>query len=62
MTIDTRLLTAREAASRLAISTRKLWELSNRCEIPVIRVGRAVRYDPADLTNYIDSQRVGGAK
>ena len=61
-TTETGLLTARQAAARLAISTRKLWELSNRGEIPVIRVDRAVRYDPSDLAAYVDSQRIGGNK
>lgn len=57
-----RLLTARQAAAMLAISTRKLWELANRGEIPCIRIGRAVRYAPDDLKAYIASQRSGGGK
>lgn len=61
-TTDRGLLSARQAAERLGISTRKLWELSNRREIPVIRIGRAVRYSADDLRDYIDAQRVGGAR
>lgn len=55
------LLTARQAAAQLAISLRKLWELTQRREVPSIRIGRAVRYAADDLAAYIDAQRVGGA-
>ena len=42
-----RLLDAKEAAALLNISGRKFWELTNTGEIPPVRVGRAVRFDPA---------------
>lgn len=61
-TLVSNLLKAREAAAKLAISPRKLWELSNRGEIPSIRIGRGVRYAPADLDAYIAQQRIGGGK
>ncbi len=51
------LLDAREAASSLAISQRKLWELTNCRSIPCVRIGRLVRYKPEDLAAWIDSQR-----
>ncbi len=51
------LLRPGEAAKALAISTRKLWELTNCGEIPCIRIGRAVRYAPADLQAWIDRQK-----
>ncbi len=53
----TGLLTARQAAEQLAISTRKLWELTQRRDIPSIRIGRSVRYAPADLAAYVDAKR-----
>lgn len=59
--IDTRLLTARQAARVLAISERTLWQLTNDGLIPVVRFGRAVRYDPADLRAFVASRRTGGA-
>ena len=43
VTNSTQLLKAPEAARLLAIGTRKLWELTNRGEIPHVRIGRAVR-------------------
>ena len=48
------LLRADEVAGALAISPRKLWELANRAEIRAVRIGRAVRYDPADLRRWIN--------
>jgi len=55
------LLTAREAAEALAISPRKLWSMTNAGEIPCVRIGRSVRYDVADLREFIDAQKKGGA-
>lgn len=47
------LMTSREAATALAVSERTLWTLTNRGEIPAVRIGRSVRYDPHDLTRWI---------
>jgi hypothetical protein len=35
-----------DAAEALSISPRKLWAMTNSGEIPCLRLGRAVRYDP----------------
>jgi len=51
------LLTPQQAADSLAISTRKLWTLTNCGEIPCVRIGRLVRYDPTDLRQWIDEQK-----
>ena len=51
------LLTSREAARALAISPRKLWELTKCGAVPCIRIGRTVRYDPNDLRDYIARQK-----
>ena len=51
------LVKAKEAAAALSISERKLWELTNRKEIPCIRVGRSVRYSLADLAAWIERKR-----
>ena len=55
------LLRPNDAARALAISPRKLWEITNRGEIPCVRIGRAVRYDLADLRDWIN-RRKGGAR
>jgi excisionase family DNA binding protein len=58
MTLSTsapaRLLTTREAADYLRVSTRTLFSLSARGELPAVRIGRAVRYRPADLAAYVE--------
>ena len=51
------LLTVRQAAQRLAIGERTLWELTRRGAIPCVRIGRAVRYAPSDLEAYISRQK-----
>lgn len=50
------LLTARQAAAAFAISERKLCSLTNIGDVPSVRIGRAVRYDPADLA---DARKTG---
>ena len=51
------LLRSDEAARLLAISPRKLWTLADDGEIPVVRIGRSVRYDPGDLQDFIERQK-----
>lgn len=52
------LLTPPEAAMALAISERSLWTLTHpRGPIPAVRIGRTVRYDPADLRIWIEQQK-----
>jgi len=47
------LLRPAEAARYLAISPRKLWELTNMCEVPFIRIGRSLRYPVEDLRTWV---------
>ncbi len=54
---NTLLMTSPEAAEALSISQRTLWGLTQRGDIPCVRIGRAVRYDPADLRTWIDAQK-----
>ncbi len=51
------LLTARQAAAALAVCEKTLWTLTQRGDIPVVKIGRAVRYDPRDLTAWIESAK-----
>ena len=53
------LLKPSDAAEALSISPRKLWAMTNSGEIPCVRFGRSVRYDPADLREWIDQQKGG---
>lgn len=50
------LLKPREAASALRIGERLLWELTNRGEVPCVRIGRLVRYAPDALKAWIASK------
>lgn len=52
--LNRRLVKVRAAADYLAISERKLWDLSQNGIIPVIKLGRLVRYDLVDLDNFIE--------
>ena len=54
------LLTPQQAAEALAISPRKLWDMTASGEIPHIRLGRSVRYPLDDLQCWIDGQKKGG--
>lgn len=51
------LITPAEAAFALSVSERKLWSMTNAGEIPCVRLGRAVRYSPTDLQDWIDQRR-----
>ena len=56
-----RLLRPREAAALLAISERTLWDLSNRGNLPCVRLGRSVRYDPRDLAAWVAQNKSAAA-
>ena len=52
------LLTSREAAQALRVSTRTLWNLTKRGEVTAVPIGtRGIRYARADLEAWIDRQR-----
>ena len=57
---DLAMLTTRQTAKALAISPRKLWEMTKLNQIPHVRLGRCVRYSPVDLQRWIESLRQGG--
>lgn len=59
---DPWLVDSREAARLLNVSERALWELGVTGKLPRVRVGRSVRFDLADLRNFIDSQKRGGGR
>ncbi len=53
------LLTSRQAAKALAISERTLWGLTApRGPIPVVPIGRAIRYALEDLRDFVARKRV----
>lgn len=46
-----------EAAALLGVSELTLRRLVARGEVPEVRIGRAVRFDPRDLRAYVDRLR-----
>ncbi len=55
--VTSKLMKEKEAAKYLAISPRTMWSLREAGEIPAVRIGRSVRYDIADLDEFIDKKR-----
>lgn len=52
------LLTPKEAAQTLGVSTRTLFTWTANGELPAVRLGaRSVRYAMSDLENFIASKR-----
>jgi len=49
MADDVLMVDRKEAARRLGLGVRMVWELTNTGELPAVRFGRAVRYRVADL-------------
>lgn len=52
-----KLNTPKTAAAYLAISERKLWQLTKDGRIPAVRFDRCVRYDIADLDSFIQTAK-----
>ena len=59
-TYPTRLLTPKEAAGFLAISTRTLSRIVKQGDLPVVRVGGSNRFTMPDLEVYIGRRRTIG--
>ena len=57
-----RLLSEIDAAKYLGVGARTLWGLRNEGKIPVVRVGRMVRYDRQDLEAWILEHKSGTPK
>ncbi len=58
------LLTRKEAAVYLGIAemTLSIWKSTGRYNLPVVKIGRLVRYKKSDLDAFIERRTVGGAK
>ena len=55
--IERILLSPREAAAALSICERTLYGLTKRGELPVVRIGRAVRYSMDDIRAWIKKSK-----
>ena len=54
------LLTVREVATEMRVSTMTVYRLIKAGELPAIRVGKHFRIKGGDLHAYLDSRIVGG--
>lgn len=57
--LRTELLRVEEAAKVLGIGRTKVYELMARQELPVVRIGRAVRIPRQSLSDWIESRTSG---
>ncbi|SMP65568.1 DNA binding domain-containing protein, excisionase family [Neorhodopirellula lusitana] len=56
--IEPRLLKEADAAKWLGIGRRKLWSLQASGALPVVRIGRSVRYDKQDLELFVERLKI----
>lgn len=56
------LLSARDAAKALSLSEKTLWSITvPRGDMPCVRIGTRVLYDPEDIRRWIDRKKGGAA-
>ncbi len=53
-----RLLTVKDAAAYLSMSEQALYQLVHRRGIPVVRIGRALRFDLDSLDDWIQAHLI----
>ncbi len=53
------LLSYQQAGQILGVSARTIWSLVDSGDLPVVRFGRSVRVDPADLRAFIEKAKAG---
>jgi excisionase family DNA binding protein len=57
-----KLLTMDELAERLGVTHRHVRRLVAERRVPFLKVGRFVRFDPAKISAWLDSNRVPGQR
>lgn len=50
-----RLATAKEIAEALGLPLSRVYELARRGDLPAVRLGRAFRFDPVQIADFIHS-------
>jgi excisionase family DNA binding protein len=60
--LNTRLLTIDQLADRLGITVRHVRRLVAEKQLPYYKVGRLVRFDPAEITAWLGTRRVPGSE
>lgn len=59
LTSGAMLIRPRDAAAMLALSERTLWSMTQAGLLPCVRVGKSLRYDPADLAAWVQRAKAG---
>ena len=64
VSLDRRLLTARDVATLLCVPVSTVYELTRGGRLPCLRIGRAVRFSREDLEAHLAANRgtSGGAR
>ena len=56
------LLSIEELSTRLGITVRHVRRLVAEKRVPYYKVGRLVRFDPAEIAQWLESRRVPGSR
>lgn len=56
------LLTMDQLAERLGVTRRHVRRLVAERRVPFLRVGRFIRFDPSEITGWLDANRVPGER
>jgi excisionase family DNA binding protein len=56
------LLTIDQLAERLGVTRRHVRRLVTERRVPFLRVGRFIRFDPADISVWLDRARVAASR
>jgi excisionase family DNA binding protein len=59
--IPGQLFTIKQVSELLQLSSRTIYSLTAAGDLPAVRIGRSVRYRPADLAAYVERLAQGGA-
>lgn len=54
-----RLLTVRELAAFLGLHEKTIYDWSARGELPCLRLGNRLRFDPNDVTRWLSARKGG---
>jgi putative molybdopterin biosynthesis protein len=56
---DLKLLTVRELAALLGLHEKTIYDWAARGQLPCVRLGNRLRFDPADITRWVSARREG---
>lgn len=56
------LMTMDQLAERLGVTRRHIRRLVDERRVPFLRVGRFIRFDPADIADWLNCNRVRGSQ